>query len=125
LDQLAVADLVASGSSVGILKFCGGLCYVHNLLANRFRLLSLLSAFFTFHYCCPHSENSKMLSYAAQLPTEDPDDDYENGLQDDDDDDDFHNEVSTGYSKVGGKPSIEMVSTLCEQLALQCNVLVM
>lgn len=54
-----------------------------------------------------------MLSYAAQLPTEDPDDDdYETGLQEEDEDEDFHQEISSGYAKVGARPSsaIEMVS---------------
>lgn len=67
---------------------------------------------------CLPSESSMLLSYAAQLPTEDPDgdDDYERGLQDEDEDDFQQEEVtSSGYSKVSsaspnkGGGGVEMV----------------
>ena len=52
--------------------------------------------------CCP-SDNSRMLSYASQLPTEDPDDDEGmggkgTGLDDDDDDDEFEYVYGAGAS---------------------------
>ena len=51
--------------------------------------------------CCP-SDNSRMLSYASQLPTEDPDDEgmggRGTGLDDDDDDDEFEYEYGAGAS---------------------------
>lgn len=102
---------------MGIAELCSDLRHLHHLLAHWYifsiHMWVLVSNFCVWLYVCLFSENSKMLSYAAQLPTEDPDDDdYETGLQEEDEDEDFHQEISSGYAKVGARPSsvIEMVS---------------